>query len=133
MHENKLCLNFYTDVLNTKLNNLPVSGYSGTGYYIRFPGIKMQICFGTISARGSLTPHGSGFAVQITKEDMSGNTFAKPFALLRSVVITNNSDDWGTILYKSANASEIAAIVLGHFQARENNYFTLDYIAVGSY
>ena len=98
---------------------------------IRFPKNRIQICAGTIHVYASLQKNGTGYTGVSTKIEQS--TFPKPFKILGSCTITQNSDDWVMILGKTTTLNGIHQLRLGYFAAYTNKAFYMDYIAIGTY
>lgn len=98
---------------------------------IRFPKNRIQICAGTIRVYASLQQNGTGYTGVSTKIEQS--TFPKPFKILGSCTITQNSDDWVMILGKTTTLNGIHQLRLGYFAAYTNKAFYMDYIAIGTY
>lgn len=98
---------------------------------IRFPKNRIQICAGTIRVYASLQQNGTGYTGVSTKIEQS--TFPKPFKILGSCTITQNSDDWVMILGKTTTLNGIHQLRLGYFAVYTNKAFYMDYIAIGTY
>lgn len=98
---------------------------------IRFPKNRIQICAGTIRVYASLQQNGTGYTGVSTKIEQS--TFPKPFKILGSCTITQNSDDWVMIIGKTTTLNGISQLRLGYFAAYTNKAFYMDYIAIGTY
>lgn len=98
---------------------------------IRFPALKLQVCFGSITATGSLAANGGWYTGNLT--NISNGTFARPFQTLYSVQITQGASDWVAILRKDVSYSAITAIVAGYLKSYTNAAFKFDYVAWGSY
>lgn len=98
---------------------------------IRFPKNRIQICAGIIRVYASLQQNGTGYTGVSTKIEQS--TFPKPFKILGSCTITQNSDDWVMILGKTTTLNGIHQLRLGYFAVYTNKAFYMDYIAIGTY
>ena len=98
---------------------------------IRFPKNRIQICAGTIRVYASLQQNGTGYTGVSTKIEQS--PFPKPFKILGSCTITQNSDDWVMILGKTTTLNGIHQLRLGYFAVYTNKAFYMDYIAIGTY
>ena len=126
---------FFVDALAVKeLNSNLYETYidsSTKSICIRFPKNRIQICAGTIHVYASLQKNGIGYTGVSNKIEQS--TFPKPFKILGSCTITQNSDDWVMILGKTTTLNGISQLRLGYFAAYTNKAFYMDYIAIGTY
>lgn len=102
---------------------------SGLDHCIRFPGTKIQICFGTIPITAALTQNGSGY----TGTANPNHKFVKPFSSLASLQIGNADNNWFWIVRKLASAAAIQTVVLGYFASYPSTTFYVDYMAIGTY
>ena len=116
--------------LNSKLYETYIDP-STKSICIRFPKNRIQICAGTIRVYASLQQNGTGYTGVSTKIEQS--TFPKPFKILGSCTITQNSDDWVMIIGKTTTLNGISQLRLGYFAAYTNKAFYMDYIAIGTY
>lgn len=108
---------------------LPELYKDGLDYCIRFPGTKIQICFGTIPITAALTQNGSGY----TGTANPNHKFVKPFSSLASLQIGNADNNWFWIIRKLASAAAIQTVVLGYFASYPSTTFYVDYMAIGTY
>lgn len=108
---------------------LPEYYNDGLDYCIRFPGTKIQICFGTIPITAALTQNGSGY----TGTANPNHKFVKPFLSLASLQIGNADNNWFWIVRKLASATAIQTVVLGYFSSYPPTTFYVDYMAIGTY
>lgn len=126
---------FFVDALAVKeLNSKLYETYidpSTKSICIQFPKNRIQICAGTIRVYASLQQNGTGYTGVSTEIEQS--TFPKPFKILGSCTITQNSDDWVMILGKTTTLNGIHQLRLGYFAAYTNKAFYMDYIAIGTY
>ena len=108
---------------------LPELYKDGLDYCIRFPGTKIQICFGTIPITAALNQNGSGY----TGTANPNHKFVKPFSSLASLQIGNADNNWFWIVRKLASAAAIQTVVLGYFAPYPSTTFYVDYMAIGTY
>lgn len=104
---------------------------NGYRYYVRFKKEKLQICYGSFWATMALNQNGSGYTG--VSNSIRNGSFAKEFSTVRSLIISRNSDDWATILSKSANSRGITKVVLGYWGGYTSREFAFDYVAIGTY
>ena len=117
------------DDMSTINKDLPELYKDGLDYCIRFPGTKIQICFGTIPITAALTQNGSGY----TGTANPNHEFVKPFSSLASLQIGNADNNWFWIVRKLASAAAIQTVVLGYFASYPSTTFYVDYMAIGTY
>ena len=117
------------DDMSTINKYLPELYKDGLDYCIRFPGTKIQICFGTIPITAALTQNGSG----CTGTANPNHKFVKPFSSLASLQIGNADNNWFWIVRKLASAAAIQTVVLGYFASYPSTTFYVDYMAIGTY
>lgn len=117
------------DDMSTINKYLPELYKDGLDYCIRFPGTKIQICFGTIPITAALTQNGSGY----TGTANPNHKFVKPFSSLASLQIGNADNNWFWIVRKLASAAAIQTVVLGYFASYPSTTFYVDYMAIGTY
>lgn len=117
------------DDMSTINKYLPELYKDGLDYCIRFPGTKIQICFGTIPITVALSQNGSGY----TGTANPNHKFVKPFSSLASLQIGNADNNWFWIVRKLASATAIQTVVLGYFSSYPSTTFYVDYIAIGVY
>lgn len=117
------------NAMSTINKYLPELYEDGLDYCIRFPGTKIQICFGTIPITVALSQNGSGY----TGTANPNHKFVKPFSSLASLQIGNADNNWFWIVRKLASATAIQTIVLGYFSSYPNTQFYVDYMAIGVY
>lgn len=117
------------NAMSTTNKYLPELYKDGLDYCIRFPGTKIQICFGTIPITAALTQNGSGY----TGTANPNHKFAKPFSSLASLQIGNADNNWFWIVRKLASAAAIQTVVLGYFASYPSTTFYVDYMAIGTY
>lgn len=115
--------------MSTINKNLPELYKDGLDYCIRFPGTKIQICFGTIPITAELSQNGSGY----TGTANPNHKFVKPFSSLASLQIGNADNSWFWIVRKLASAAAIQTVVLGYFASYPSTTFYVDYMAIGTY
>lgn len=108
---------------------LPKLYKDGLDYCIRFPGTKIQICFGTMSITAALSQNGTGY----TGAANTNHKFVKPFSSLASLQIGNADNNWFWIVRKLASATAIQTVVLGYFTSYPSTTFYVDYMAIGTY
>lgn len=117
------------NAMSTTNKYLPELYKDGLDYCIRFPGTKIQICFGTIPITAALTQNGSGY----TGTANPNHKFVKPFSSLASLQIGNADNNWFWIVRKLASAAAIQTVVLGYFASYPSTTFYVDYMAIGTY
>lgn len=117
------------NAMSTTNKYLPELYKDGLDYCIRFPGTKIQICFGTIPITAALTQNGSGY----TGTANPNHKFVKPFSSLASLQIGNADNNWFWIVRKLASAAAIQTVVLGYFASYPQTTFYVDYMAIGTY
>lgn len=117
------------NAMSTTNKYLPELYKDGLDYCIRFPGTKIQICFGTIPITAALTQNGSGY----TGTANPNHKFVKPFSSLASLQIGNADNNWFWIVRKLATAAAIQTVVLGYFASYPSTTFYVDYMAIGTY
>ena len=117
------------DDMSTTNKYLPEYYNDGLDHCIRFPGTKIQICFGTIPITAELSQNGSGY----TGTANLNHKFVKPFSSLASLQIGNADNNWFWIVRKLASAAAIQTVVLGYFSSYPQTTFYVDYIAIGVY
>ena len=115
--------------MSTTNKYLPEYYNDGLDHCIRFPGTKIQICFGTIPITAALTQNGSG----CTGTANPNHKFVKPFSSLASLQIGNADNNWFWIVRKLASAAAIQTVVLGYFSSYPSTTFYVDYMAIGVY
>ena len=115
--------------MSTTNKYLPELYKDGLDYCIRFPGTKIQICFGTIPITAELSQNGSGY----TGTANPNHKFVKPFSSLASLQIGNADNSWFWIVRKLASAAAIQTVVLGYFAPYPSTTFYVDYMAIGVY
>ncbi len=117
------------NAMSTTNKYLPELYKDGLDYCIRFPGTKIQICFGTIPITAALTQNGPGY----TGTANPNHKFVKPFSSLASLQIGNADNNWFWIVRKLASAAAIQTVVLGYFASYPQTTFYVDYMAIGTY
>ena len=117
------------NAMSTTNKYLPELYKDGLDYCIRFPGTKIQICFGTIPITAALSQNGSGY----TGTANPNHKFVKPFSSLASLQIGNADNNWFWIIRKLASAAAIQTVVLGYFASYPSTTFYVDYMAIGTY
>lgn len=117
------------NAMSTTNKYLPELYKDGLDYCIRFPGTKIQICFGTMSITAALSQNGAGY----TGAANTNHKFVKPFSSLASLQIGNADNNWFWIVRKLASATAIQTVVLGYFSSYPSTTFYVDYMAVGTY
>ncbi len=117
------------NAMSTTNKYLPEYYNDGLDHCIRFPGTKIQICFGTIPITAALTQNGSG----CTGTANPNHKFVKPFSSLASLQIGNADNNWFWIVRKLASAAAIQTVVLGYFASYPSTTFYVDYMAIGTY
>ena len=117
------------NAMSTTNKYLPELYKDGLDYCIRFPGTKIQICFGTIPITAALTQNGPGD----TGTANPNHKFVKPFSSLASLQIGNADNNWFWIVRKLASAAAIQTVVLGYFASYPSTTFYVDYMAIGTY
>ena len=117
------------NAMSTTNKYLPEYYNDGLDHCIRFPGTKIQICFGTIPITAALTQNGSG----CTGTANPNHKFVKPFSSLASLQIGNADNNWFWIVRKLASAAAIQTVVLGYFASYPQTTFYVDYMAIGVY
>lgn len=117
------------NAMSTTNKYLPEYYNDGLDHCIRFPGTKIQICFGTIPITAELSQNGSGY----TGTANLNHKFVKPFSSLASLQIGNADNNWFWIVRKLASAAAIQTVVLGYFSSYPSTTFYVDYIAIGVY
>lgn len=117
------------NAMSTTNKYLPELYKDGLDYCIRFPGTKIQICFGTIPITAALTQNGSGY----TGTANPNHKFVKPFSSLSSLQIGNADNNWFWIVRKLASDTAIQTVVLGYFASYPSTTFYVDYMAIGTY
>ena len=117
------------NAMSTINKYLPELYKDGLDYCIRFPGTKIQICFGTIPITAALNQNGSGY----TGTANPNHKFVKPFSSLASLQIGNADNNWFWIVRKLASAAAIQTVVLGYFAPYPSTTFYVDYMAIGVY
>ena len=117
------------NAMSTTNKYLPELYKDGLDYCIRFPGTKIQICFGTIPITAALTQNGPGY----TGTANPNHKFVKPFSSLASLQIGNADNNWFWIVRKLASAAAIQTVVLGYFASYPSTTFYVDYMAIGVY
>lgn len=117
------------NAMSTTNKYLPELYKDGLDYCIRFPGTKIQICFGTIPITAALSQNGSGY----TGTANPNHKFVKPFSSLASLQIGNADNNWFWIVRKLASDTAIQTVVLGYFSSYPSTTFYVDYIAIGVY
>lgn len=115
--------------MSTTNKYLPEYYNDGLDHCIRFPGTKIQICFGTMPITTALTQNGSGY----TGTANPNHKFVKPFSSLASLQIGNADNNWFWIVRKLASAAAIQTVVLGYFASYPQTTFYVDYMATGTY
>lgn len=117
------------NAMSTINKYLPEYYNDGLDHCIRFPGTKIQICFGTIPITAELSQNGSGY----TGTANLNHKFVKPFSSLAGLQIGNADNNWFWIVRKLASAAAIQTVVLGYFAPYPSTTFYVDYMAIGVY
>ena len=115
--------------MSTTNKDLPELYKDGLDYCIRFPGTKIQICFGTVAVNVALSQNGSGYS----GTDSLNHKFVKPFASLISSTVGNADQNWFWIVNKTISNTAISQVTLGYFASYPNTQFYVDYMAIGVY
>lgn len=117
------------NAMSTTNKYLPELYKDGLDYCIRFPGTKIQICFGTVAVNVALNQNGSGYSGTVSLN----HKFVKPFASLISSTVGNADQNWFWIVNKTINNAAISQVTLGYFASYPNTQFYVDYMAIGVY
>lgn len=117
------------NAMSTINKNLPELYKDGLDYCIRFPGTKIQICFGTVEVNVALNQNGSGYSGTVSLN----HKFVKPFASLISSTVGNADRNWFWIVNKTISNAAISQVTLGYFASYPNTQFYVDYMAIGVY
>lgn len=117
------------NAMSTTNKDLPELYKDGLDYCIRFPGTKIQICFGTVAVNVALNQNGSGYSGTVSLN----HKFVKPFASLISSTVGNADRNWFWIVNKTISNTAISQVTLGYFASYPKTQFYVDYIAVGVY
>ena len=117
------------NAMSTTNKDLPELYKDGLDYCIRFPGTKIQICFGTAAVNVALNQNGSGYSGTVSLN----HKFVKPFASLISSTVGNADRNWFWIVNKTISNTAISQVTLGYFASYPKTQFYVDYIAVGVY
>lgn len=117
------------NAMSTINKYLPELYKDGLDYCIRFPGTKIQICFGTAAVNVALNQNGSGYSGTVSLN----HKFVKPFASLISSTVGNADQNWFWIVNKTISNAAISQVTLGYFAPYPNTQFYVDYMAIGVY
>ena len=117
------------NAMSTTNKDLPELYKDGLDYCIRFPGTKIQICFGTVAVNVALNQNGSGYSGTVSLN----HKFVKPFASLISSTVGNADQNWFWIVNKTIRNTEISQVTLGYFASYPKTQFYVDYMAIGVY
>lgn len=117
------------NAMSTINKYLPELYKDGLDYCIRFPGTKIQICFGTVTVNVALNQNGSGYSGTASLN----HKFVKPFASLISSTVGNADQNWFWIVNKTISNAAISQVTLGYFASYPNTQFYVDYMAIGVY
>lgn len=117
------------NAMSTTNKYLPELYKDGLDYCIRFPGTKIQICFGTVAVNVALSQNGSGYSGTVSLN----HKFVKPFASLISSTVGNADQNWFWIVNKTISNAAISQVTLGYFASYPNTQFYVDYMAIGVY
>lgn len=117
------------NAMSTINKYLPELYKDGLDYCIRFPGTKIQICFGTAAVNVALNQNGSGYSGTVSLN----HKFVKPFASLISSTVGNADQNWFWIVNKTISNAAISQVTLGYFASYPNTQFYVDYMAIGVY